>query len=384
MQRQHARASSSQRSQAARLFLIFFSISFYSFQWVTAIAGSLGDVNGGNIVALAGSLGAVLTALYLWQRVTVSQPLSSAEAWPLRGLIVTQICVVVLLWCKAELSSSALIGAVAILGAMSGFFMAITFAVETTRAIELTGDAYPYFRAFGSLGYAAAAVTFQYVSSELRLILLPLAGLLIVGMRNSAVSQSASSTPHTCGPGVGFMLPLAAWSALCCGLLLAICVKPFESFGAIFLQQQAGGVSWLAFMVVAEVLMLLALPSVNTRWVLASGTLIWASAYCLLFIGSSWFVGAAMLMVASNCSLQTAVQADLYRACPDPRWSTTVQGVQTIMNSLGGLFCVAMFTLFPAPTALEVWHRAALVCLLATPVMVVCALASRVSSHSRA
>lgn len=358
---------------AMTLFLCFFSTSYFTFGWIAAIAKSFGDIGAGNIIGVGGSIGAVCVAGLLTILVSIRRPLNSAARWPLLCIILLQFSVI---WAiesgnfDGEYSSLV----VYFVCTCHSILSSIVVTLECSRALKLSGTNFRLFRTFGSLGYASAALANQALAGEVWMSLAPLSILLVLLVRPRAcdtpMNNIAPSPPHEKTVGK-FVATREMWILFGISFLLAFCATPFQSFGVIELRKQAGGLCWLAVLIVAEIAFLVAFRIASLRFLLKSGGLIWAIAYWMLSASNAWGILGAVVLIALGCPMQTYVQAELHRCCEKSKWDATAQGMISVAASLGGFFCALFVSTWQTATPNDVWKGAVAMCLVVAPLIFV-------------
>jgi len=359
---------------AMTLFLVFFSISYFSFGWIATVAKTFGDVGAGNTIGVGGSIGAVCVAGLLTILVSIQRPLNSAARWPLFCLILLQVSVIWVLESGNRFDcnySSLMVYVVCICHAI---LSSIVITLECTRVLKNSGSNFRLFRTFGSLGYASAALTNQVLAGAAWMTIAPIALFLTLLLRPTNCETLGNDTAARSIPketAGGFVATNEMWRLYGVSFLLAFCATPFQAFGVIELRNQAGGLCWLAVLIVAEVAFLAAIPIERIRLVSKGAGLIWAIAYWMLSSPSSWGLLGAVTLIALACPMQTAVQAELHRCCVDSRWAATAQGMLSVAASLGGFVCATFVSTWETATPIDVWKGAVAMCLAVTPLIII-------------
>jgi hypothetical protein len=215
----------------------------------------------------------------------------------------------------------------------------LSHSVEIASTQRQNPAEYPAVRAFGSVGYLAAALLSQTYTG---LLFPAVTALGIVLWLTPGLVRDLAPSATAAHPGrvaLGKLLPL-----LLAGLLSTATARGFDTYGAILLRDSTQhGLWWLTVLILSEIVLLHTVsPRIrDLRWLLALGPIVWAGTYLLFQQPLTLPVLAlSMTLVGFNCPVQVALQTITGRTY---RASASVLATVAVAGALGAFLANLAF-----------------------------------------
>jgi len=319
-----------------RLLLLFLTASLQSFEWQMVALRHLGREQAAVQLGLASGFGILVTVLSLSALTLRGTPLGITPL-PSRLLLLNSLFswVTSVYWDDWAWAPALML---VICSLQSSLFL-LSHSVEIASTQRQNPAEYPAVRAFGSVGYLAAALLSQTFTGRL------FPGVTVLGIllwltpglvRDLAPSATAA---HPGRVSLLKLLPL-----LLAGLLSTATARGFDTYGPILLRDSTEhGLWWLTLLILSEIVLLHTVsPRMrDLRWMLALGPIVWTVTY-LLFQQQLTMpvIALSMILVGFNCPVQVALQTITGRTY---RASASVLATVAVAGALGAFLANLAF-----------------------------------------
>ena len=319
-----------------RLLLLFLTASLQSFEWQAVALEHLGREQAAVQLGLASGFGILVTVLSLSALTLRGTPLGITPL-PSRLLLLNSLFswVTSHFWDEWTWAPTLML---VICSLQSSLFL-LSHSVEIASTQRQNPAEYPAVRAFGSVGYLAAALLSQTYTG---LLFPAVTALGIVLWLTPGLVRDLAPSATAAHPGrvsLGKLLPL-----LLAGLLSTATARGFDTYGAILLRDSTQhGLWWLTVLILSEIVLLHTVsPRIrDLRWLLALGPIVWAGTYLLFQQPLTLPVLAlSMTLVGFNCPVQVALQTITGRT---HRASASVLATVAVAGALGAFLANLAF-----------------------------------------